>query len=246
MQTLHEMPGCTSYYSDYTRSTCCYLSPDNNQLITSSLPMSCPCFTNNLTTSTWSLKAAQQRAFSPLCNIMHQVTIVQTVAVVEFHLQSDVGISFSLQENNDDICITARTCSHQTGPAILNDKMIAIMIMQMLLYRIAETFHGVQFSWMVDLLIPFCEFNFCRCAHSRPLCTVQSSLFHGSILFFAVFTIKLDPSIISCYTVFYSCHRVLIRSKYVVAVYNTGTQSAALVPMPIHYHSRDSGNTNQT
>ena len=54
-----------------------------------------PCFTKSLIISTSPSAAAIWRAVRPYCNIMHQVTIVQTVAVVEFHLVSDVGISFS-------------------------------------------------------------------------------------------------------------------------------------------------------
>ena len=50
-----------------------------------------PYFTNSWTTSTSPLRAARWIAVSPLCNIMHRVTIVRTVVVVEFHLISDVA-----------------------------------------------------------------------------------------------------------------------------------------------------------
>ena len=40
-----------------------------------------------------------------------------------------------------------------------------------------ENFMGFNFVDVQSLL--FCGFNFCRCAHSHPLCTVHSRLFRG-------------------------------------------------------------------
>ena len=59
------------------------------------MSIAAPQSTNAFTAFTSPPVAASWRAVSPYCNIMHQVTIVQTVAVEEFHLVSDVGISFS-------------------------------------------------------------------------------------------------------------------------------------------------------
>ena len=44
------------------------------------------------------------------------------------------------------------------------------------MYHIVENFCGIQFGGQP---LPFRGFNFHGCAHSRPLCTVQSNLFHG-------------------------------------------------------------------
>ena len=52
-------------------------------------------------------------------------------------------------------------------------------ILYIYLYSTVEKFRGpgVQLSWMVNQSLPFHWFNFCRHAHSHPLCTVcvQSS-----------------------------------------------------------------------
>ena len=43
----------------------------------------------------------------------------------------------------------------------------------------AYSIYSRKFSRMVDINLQFRRFNFCRYAHSCPLCTVQSSLFRG-------------------------------------------------------------------
>ena len=62
-----------------------------------------------------------------LC-LHNQCLLMLHVHVVEFHLISDVGISFSLQENTDSLCIAKITRQRQTSAAILSDTIKKIRI----------------------------------------------------------------------------------------------------------------------